>query len=169
MGLDFSFVIVLRGFLDGATCGSVALLGESAGSGTAWHQEHMSSISVEFDRIVVDCALGEETGARSYSMLSAYTAHVDWIGQASHAGRVGVHSVLPSSMRAWFHRPGTSLRWFGATCSTSIRAMYHRRSFVLFERGSTYRPVCRLSTRATFPSRIGTACPNTMEEIAPAV
>ena len=65
LGLDFSFDLVLRGFFVGATCGSVALFGESAGSGTAWHQEHVSSISEGSDRIVFDCATGEETGARS--------------------------------------------------------------------------------------------------------
>ena len=69
--------------------------------------------------------------------------------------------VAPSSMRAWFHAPGSCLATMASATASAVRIPRFRMSSSIAK--------TRASTRATFPSTSPTGSPNAMLAMAPAV
>ncbi len=102
-------------------------------------------------------ALRSFGAGRSSWVPAARARHHSPRGQSPQAGADGVHTVAPSSMRAWFQSPGASGSTSPAAVSLSQAAPGSATSKSL------------LSTRRTFPSTAGTGRPKAMLAMAPAV
>jgi hypothetical protein len=72
--------------------------------------------------------------------------HSSLIGHPPHLAFRGVHTVLPSSMSAWFIAPGTG------DFATIWAAADHSRSRVAFDFGGARIARTRERSRSTFPS-----------------